>query len=64
MNTQKNKFERFDRSSFQPISLSNFGGQLVTFISVGEDHASAINMNGELFCWGNNDYGQCGTDKC
>lgn len=37
---------------------------MVTFISVGEDHASAINMNGELYCWGRNDDGQCGTAVC
>lgn len=53
----------YDRYQFSVIPQLNFGGQLVTFVSVGEDHASVINMNGELWCWGSNAHGQCGMPR-
>jgi alpha-tubulin suppressor-like RCC1 family protein len=51
----------FDRNTFESIPLSFFGGTLITAVSVGETHAAAINMNGELWMWGSNSYGQCGV---
>ena len=36
-------------------------------ISAGEDHAIAVNSNGEVYAWGYNDYGQLGngsTSRC
>jgi alpha-tubulin suppressor-like RCC1 family protein len=42
---------------------SNFGGYMITLVSVGEDHASVINMNGELWTWGANHHGQCTSDS-
>ena len=53
----------YDRYQFSVIPQLNFGGQLVTFVSAGEDHASVINMNGELWCWGSNAQGQCGMPR-
>lgn len=51
----------FDRQTFEVIPLSFFGGTLITQLSVGQTHAGAINMNGELWTWGNNNQGQCGV---
>lgn len=36
---------------------------MVTYVDAGEDHVSAINMNGDLWCWGRNNHGQCGVQK-
>ena len=36
---------------------------MITLVSAGEDHASVINMNGELWSWGANHHGQCTSDS-
>jgi alpha-tubulin suppressor-like RCC1 family protein len=57
MNRKSSNNRAFDRDSFEPIPLSFFGGTLITALSVGETHAGAINMNGELWMWGSNTHG-------
>lgn len=34
-----------------------------SLIAAGEDHACATNQKNEIWCWGNNTYGQCGGTK-
>ncbi|RIJ69891.1 hypothetical protein D1871_20580 [Nakamurella silvestris] len=36
-------------------------GRFVTSVSVGENHVCAV-ANGQVFCWGNNDEGQLGSN--
>ena len=52
-----------DQHQFRMIPLELLGGYEITSVSAGEHHASAINMNGELWIWGQNKYGQCGIGK-
>ena len=53
----------YDAVEFVPLSPQLFGGQMVTYVDAGEDHASVINMNGDLWCWGRNNLGQCGVPR-
>lgn len=49
-----------DCFEFTLLEQSCFGGLKVTYLAVGEDHAAAITVSGQLWCWGDNSHGQCG----
>jgi alpha-tubulin suppressor-like RCC1 family protein len=53
------------RSSSNPVAVSTAGvlaGKVVTSVAVGESHACAI-ASGDVYCWGNNGYGQLGNSS-
>jgi len=47
-------------SIFVRIPRSNFAGVAIKFLACGWDHTLAVNVNGRLFAWGSNAWGQCG----
>ena len=47
----------FDQYEFKPINLELLGGHPVTYVSAGERHVAALNVNGELWVWGANGHG-------
>jgi alpha-tubulin suppressor-like RCC1 family protein len=57
-------------NSLSPICISNgnvtnspfsVGAYPIVAIACGSDHVLALNSNGQLYAWGSNQYGQCGT---
>jgi alpha-tubulin suppressor-like RCC1 family protein len=48
--------------SLVPIQESAFATDWVK-LSAGSSHTCAIKTNGELFCWGNDDYGELGNNS-
>lgn len=51
---------RIDRLTPQAVSSAAFGGEPVTQVAVGTDHACAV-AGGAAFCWGYGGYGQLGA---
>lgn len=47
----------------QPIVFKSRSKELVKSIFSGENHSFAITHSGNLYAWGLNQFGQCGTDK-
>ncbi|XP_066936467.1 uncharacterized protein [Clytia hemisphaerica] len=44
-----------------PTKIKAFDGLRITQISAGMEHAGAVTENGDVWLWGNNDFGQLGT---
>lgn len=50
------------KTPLEPHFLSgSLEAKKVTQIACGEDHTVALTSEGEVFCWGSNQYGQLGT---
>jgi hypothetical protein len=63
-----NKFGRIDNESdikcqLIPIKLSDFSGEKVILISSGFEHSLALTLEGHVFSWGCNEFGQLGISK-
>ena len=57
---------RTHRNNYDPDNrilrrVTGFGGERVTRISAGFYHGAALMESGQLFVWGSNSSGQCGT---
>jgi alpha-tubulin suppressor-like RCC1 family protein/Tfp pilus assembly protein PilE len=50
-------------ASSSPSLVSNQTGKLFKSVAVGEHHVCAITTNGEVYCWGDNTYGQFGNNS-
>lgn len=44
-----------------PTKIKKFDGINIVSIAGGEHHSIALTANGEVYCWGKNDEGQCGV---
>jgi alpha-tubulin suppressor-like RCC1 family protein len=48
----------------QPVTDDGaWGARRILAISAGEKHSVALTEDGEVFCWGDNSNGQCGTEN-
>ncbi|MEM7130572.1 MAG: C13 family peptidase [Chloroflexota bacterium] len=47
-------------SSSTPVAVNELSSGVIA-ISVGEDHSCALDINGGVFCWGDNDSGELGN---
>ena len=60
-----NTYGQLGESSYSqrstPYEIYGFD-ELLNSISSGHDHTCAIDENGELYCWGRNNYAQIGMD--
>ncbi|CAD7931504.1 unnamed protein product [Amoebophrya sp. A25] len=57
--TELELVEHYPDSVFQ----THIGADEIVKVSVGLHHSAALTAKGELFCWGQNDQGQCGVDE-
>src|SRR5690606_25568531 len=52
-----------DRSSPVAVSMSGvLNGKNITQVSAGGEHTIALSIDGSIFAWGNNEYGQLGDE--
>ncbi len=51
-----------DRST--PVCISDFDGMQVDSVGCGAEHSSAVNADGQVFCWGKNRHGELGMESC
>jgi alpha-tubulin suppressor-like RCC1 family protein len=49
-----------DDEADAPVTV-NVGGKTVSQVSAGYSHTCALASDGTVYCWGQNDQGQCGT---
>ncbi|WP_055666457.1 FN3 associated domain-containing protein [Desnuesiella massiliensis] len=49
-----------ERYSLKPILVSGFSGTKIKDIAAGDFHCLALSMEGKVYAWGANDYGQIG----
>ena len=45
-----------------PEVVSSLNNKNITRVASGSQHSVALSDSGEVFCWGSNQYGQCGVD--
>ena len=45
--------------SANPFLISSLMRYKIKAIQCGDTHTLALDANGKVFCWGNNQYGQC-----
>ena len=50
----------------EPTLITSLSGKNITTISCGSSHSAAISVDGELYTWGQGNYGRLGhgTDTC
>jgi alpha-tubulin suppressor-like RCC1 family protein len=49
-----------NNQSTTPITV-NVGNKTITQVTAGYSHTCALASDGTVYCWGQNDWGQCGT---
>ena len=51
------------RDELHPYVIPKLGGKDVIDVSSGHAHSAALCANGDLYCWGDGDCGQTGTQN-
>jgi len=47
--------------SLVPVTVPTLAGKTIRQIAVGSTHVCVIDLNGQAYCWGRNNYGQLGN---
>ncbi|KAL8206719.1 UNVERIFIED_CONTAM: hypothetical protein K2H54_021411, partial [Gekko kuhli] len=53
----------FQNVKSQPRLLTELGGKRIVQLACGDHHSMALSKGGELFTWGQNEYGQLGVGR-